>query len=53
MKELQLNEIKEVNGGNPILAYLVVRYVAQRAAVAVARGVAAGGVAYLTKEVFE
>ncbi|WP_435275293.1 hypothetical protein ACMAZF_19105 [Psychrobium sp. nBUS_13] len=46
MKELNLEEKISVTGGNPILAYLVVRYVLQRAAVAATRGVVAGAIAY-------
>lgn len=53
MKELNSKEIEQVSGGNPILAYLVVRYVAQKAVVAFARGVTAGTIAVAKEKIEE
>jgi len=45
MKELNIKDVEQVSGGNPVLAYLVVRYVARKAVMAIARGVTAGAIA--------
>jgi phosphoribosylaminoimidazole (AIR) synthetase len=51
MKELSVNEIECVSGGNPVLVmatYVAVRYVASRMAVGIATGVVVGATeAYL------